>query len=78
MQIIAIAFLLVAMVAWLLLTTSAIPRYEILASIVFGAIAIPAASLLDGYGVVSNWDYLVPRKKRFRWLEIATTPDRIS
>ena len=24
------------------------------------------------------WDYLVPRKKRVRWLEIATTPNRIS
>ena len=77
-RIISIAILLVAMVGWLLLTTSAIPRYEILASIVFGAIAIPAASLLDGYRVVSNWDYLVPRKKRVRWLEIATTPNRIS
>jgi len=76
-RLIAIALLLVAMVGWLLLTTSAIPRYEILASIVFGAIAIPAASLLDGYRVVSNWEYLAPRKKRSRWLELLTTPNRI-
>ena len=76
-RMIAIAILLVAMVGWLLLTTSAIPRYEILASIVFGAIAIPAASLLDGNRVVSSWEYLLPRKRRFRWLKILTTPNRI-
>ena len=77
-RIIVIAILLVAMVGWLLLTTSAILRYEILASSVFGAIAIPAASLLDGYKVVSEWEYLVPPKRRSRWSEILTTPNRIS
>ncbi|MGI9459321.1 MAG: hypothetical protein ACR2NF_04925, partial [Pirellulales bacterium] len=63
-RMIGIAILLVAMVGWLLLTTSAIPRYAILASIVFGALAIPAASLLDGYNVVSQWEHLVPRKRQ--------------
>ncbi len=76
-RMIAIVILLVAMVAWLLLTTSVIPRYEILASIVFGAIAIPSASLLDGYRVVSTWEYLLPRKRRSRWLGLLTTPNRI-
>ncbi len=77
-RMIVIAILLVAMVGWLLLTTSVNPRYEFLASIVFGAIAIPAASLLDGYKVVSDWEYLVPFRKRFRWSETLTTPNRIS
>jgi len=77
-RMVVIVILLVAMVGWLLLTTSAIPRYEILASIVFGAIAIPTASLLDGYKVVSDWEYLVPCRRRSRWSEILTTPNRIS
>ena len=77
-RMIVIAILLVAMVGWLLLTTSAIPRYEFLASIVFGATAIPAASLLDGYKVVSDWEYLMPCRRRSRWLETLTTPNRIS
>ncbi len=77
-RMIVIAILLVAMVWWLLLTTSATPRYELLASIVFGAIAIPAASLLDGYKVVSDWEYLVPHRRQTLWSEILTTPNRIS
>ena len=43
----------------------------------FGAIAIPSASLLDGYRVVSTWEYLLPRKRRSRWLGLLTTPNRI-
>ncbi len=77
-RMIVIAILLVAMVWWLLLTTSVTPRYELLASIVFGAIAIPAASLLDGYRVVSDWEYLVPRRRQTLWSEILTTPNRVS
>ena len=77
-RIIAIVSLLVAMVGWLLLTSSDVPRYEILANIVFGAIAIPSASLLDGQKVVSEWDCLLPRRGRSRWLEILTTPNRMS
>lgn len=77
-RMIVIAILLVAMVWWLLLTTSAIPRYELLASIVFGAIAIPAASLLDGYKVVSDWEYLVPPRRQTLWSEILTSSNRIS
>ena len=77
-RIIAIVSLLMAMVGWLLLTSSEVPRYEILASIVFGAIAIPSASLLDGHKVVSEWDCLLPRRRRSRWLEILTAPNRMS
>ena len=77
-RIIAIVSLLLAMVGWLLLTSSEVPRYEILASIVFGAIAIPSASLLDGHKVVSEWDCLLPRRRRSRWLEILTAPNRMS
>ena len=76
-RIIAIVSLLVAMVGWLLLMSSDVPRYEILASIVFGAIAIPSASLLDGHKVVSEWDCLLPCRRRSRWLEIFTTPNRM-
>ena len=77
LRIIAIVSLLVAMVGWLLLTSSDVPRYEILASIVFGAIAIPSASLLDGHKVVSEWDCLLSCRRRARWLERLTTPNRI-
>ncbi len=77
-RMIVIAILLVAMVWWLLLTMSAMPRYELLASMVFGAIAIPAASLLDGHKVVSDWEYLVLPRRQTLWSEILTSSNRIS
>ena len=75
-RIISIGILLFAMVCWLLLTSSSVPRYEILASIVYGAIAIPFASLLDGYRVVYGWDRLVRRRHSVEWCEILTIPHR--
>jgi len=75
-RIISIGVLLLAMVCWLLLTASPVPRYEILASIVYGAIAIPAACLLDGYRVVHGWDRLVTARHAVRWWEMLTIPHR--
>ena len=73
---ISIGVLLLAMVSWLLLTASPIPRYEILASIVYGAIAIPAACLLDGYRVIHGWDSLVKKTHCVRWWEIPSISHR--
>ncbi len=75
-RLISIGILLLAMVCWLLLTASPIPRYEILASIVYGAIAIPAACLLDGYRVVHGWDSLVKRTHCVQWFEMFSISHR--
>ena len=77
-RIISIGVLLLAMVCWLLLTASPVPRYEILASIVYGAVAIPAACLLDGYRVVNGWDRIVKRRYSVHWWEMLTIPHRVS
>jgi len=77
-RIISIGILLLAMVCWLLLTASALPRYGILASTMYGAIAIPAASLLDGHRVVASWDRLTEIRRCAKWYEMLTIPHRVS
>lgn len=77
-RIISIGILLLAMVCWLLLTASPLPRYEILASTMYGAIAIPAASLLDGNRVVASWDRLAGIRRCAKWYEMLTIPHRLS
>ena len=77
-RIISIGVLLSAMVCWLLLTASSVPRYEILASIVYGAVAIPAACLLDGYRVVNGWDRLLKKRHFVHWWEMLTIPHRVT
>ena len=48
-----------AMIGWLLLDPSAAGRYGLLGTAIFGALAIPAATLLDGHEVSRGWRSLV-------------------
>ena len=48
-----------AMIGWLLLDPSSAGRYGLLGTAIFGALAIPAATLLDGHEVSRGWRSLV-------------------
>ena len=50
--------LLAGMVGWLLLMPGASGGYAVLASLAFGGLAIPAASLLDGWRVRRGWEVM--------------------
>jgi len=55
----AMLLVLSAMIGWLLLDPLSAGRYALLGAAIFGALAIPAATLLDGQEVSRSWHSLV-------------------